>query len=176
MKSIYCSIRNNDLVFTNTLYKKKNFLFKGDHMPIKGFAHINVSTKDLETSRRFYSQVLGLEDGPRPPFGRAGAWMYLGDQPIVHISTARSPEPNPAKTDAFDHFALWTQDINHYRQVLKEHSIKNVEFGVPDNDQYQIFFKDPDGMEIELIFRGEEARLASQADGAKTDASFGRNL
>ena len=31
-------------------------------MPIKGFAHINVSTKDLETSRRFYSQVLGLED------------------------------------------------------------------------------------------------------------------
>ena len=56
------------------------------------------------------------------------------------------------------------------------YSIKNVEFGVPDNDQYQIFFKDPDGMEIELIFRGEEARLASQADGAKTDASFGRNL
>jgi catechol 2,3-dioxygenase-like lactoylglutathione lyase family enzyme len=145
-------------------------------MPIKGFAHINVSTKDLETSRRFYAQVLGLEDGPRPPFGRAGAWMYLGDQPIVHISTARSPEPNPAKTDAFDHFALWTQDINHYRQVLKEHAIKNVEFGVPDNDQYQIFFKDPDGMEIELIFRGEEARLASQADGAKIDASFGRNL
>lgn len=145
-------------------------------MPIIGFAHLNVTTKDLEISRKFYANILGLIDGPRPPFGRPGAWMYLGEQPIVHISTSRNPSPLPNKTDAFDHFALMTQDIHHHRQVLQEHAIKFVEFGVPKSDQYQIFFKDPDGMEIELIFAGEEARLANQVEGAQVDASFGRNL
>ena len=47
---------------------------------------------------------------------------------------------------------------------------------MPENDQYQLFFKDPDGTEIELIFSGEEARLASNTEGAQVDASFGRNL
>jgi catechol 2,3-dioxygenase-like lactoylglutathione lyase family enzyme len=145
-------------------------------MPIVGFAHVNVSTSDLERSRKFYAQVLGLEDGYRPPFSRAGAWMYLGDQPIVHISTARSPLPAPKKTDAFDHLALWTSDIDYFRKVLNEHSIKFVEFAVPENDQYQLFFKDPDGTEIELIFRGQEASQAAKAKGALVDASGGRNL
>ncbi|BDW11034.1 glyoxalase [Polynucleobacter sp. SHI8] len=145
-------------------------------MPILGFAHVNVSTQDLEKSRKFYAEILGLVDGYRPPFGRVGAWMYLGDQPIVHISTSRNPTPQPKKTDAFDHLALWTKDIHHYRETLNRHGIKFVEFGVPENDQYQLFFKDPDGTEIELIFSGEEARLASQAEGAHVDGSFGRNL
>ena len=51
-----------------------------------------------------------------------------------------------------------------------------VEFAVPENDQYQLFFKDPEGTEIELIFKGEEARQASNASGAMVDASGGRNL
>jgi len=145
-------------------------------MPILGFAHVNVSTQDLDKSRKFYAEILGLVDGYRPPFGRVGAWMYLGDQPIIHISTSRSPTPQSKKTDAFDHVALWTKDINHYRKILNQHEIKFVEFSVPENDQYQLFFKDPDGTEIELIFNGEEARLASQAEGAQVDGSFGRNL
>ncbi len=144
-------------------------------MPIQGFAHINVSTSDLERSRRFYAEILGLEDGYRPQFGRNGAWMYLGDQPIVHISTSRSPLPPNGKTDAFDHIALWTKDIDYYRNLLKTHNIKFAEFGVPETFQYQLFFKDPDGTEIELIFSGEEARLAAQAKEAKMDASFGRD-
>jgi catechol 2,3-dioxygenase-like lactoylglutathione lyase family enzyme len=144
-------------------------------MAIQGFAHINVSTSDLERSRRFYAEILGLEDGYRPQFGRNGAWMYLGDQPIVHISTSRSPVPPNGKTDAFDHFALWTKDIEHYRNLLKTHGIKFAEFGVPETLQYQLFFKDPDGTEIELIFSGEEALTATQAKGAKMDGSFGRD-
>lgn len=145
-------------------------------MPIKGFAHINVSTSDLERSRRFYAEVIGLTDGYRPPFGRPGAWMYLDDQPIVHISTSRSPSPDKTKIDAFDHVALWTENIEHHRKLLNQNSVKFVEFGVPETNQYQLFFKDPDGTEIELIFSGEEANNACLAKDAKMDASFGRNL
>lgn len=145
-------------------------------MPIQGFAHINVSTSDLARSRRFYAEIIGLTDGHRPPFASVGAWMYLNDQPIVHISTARTPLPPTGKVDAFDHVALWTKDIPYYRDLLKKHSIKFVEFGVPQTSQYQLFFKDPDGTEIELIFSGEEAKLACEAKDARMDASMGRNL
>jgi catechol 2,3-dioxygenase-like lactoylglutathione lyase family enzyme len=145
-------------------------------MPILGFAHFNVCTNNLERSRKFYAEVLGLKDGYRPPFSRPGAWMYLHDQPIVHISTSRAPEPLPKKTDAFDHIALWTSNIAYYRKTLEHNAIKFVEFAVPENDQYQLFFKDPDGTEIELIFKGEEAREAASASGAQVDASGGRNL
>jgi catechol 2,3-dioxygenase-like lactoylglutathione lyase family enzyme len=163
---------HDDIVFISVSYKNKKEIC----MPINGFAHVNVSTKDLERARKFYAEILGLKDGYRPPFSRPGAWMYLEDQPIVHISTARSPNPEPKKTDAFDHVALWTSDINHFRKILTDNTIKFVEFGVPENDQYQLFFKDPDGTEIELIFKGEEARQAANAIGAKVDASGGRNL
>ena len=145
-------------------------------MPIMEFAHFNVSTSNLERTRKFYAEILGLKDGYRPPFSRPGAWMYLNDQPIVHISTARSPQPDVKKTDAFDHIALWTKDLNYFRKILTENNIKFVEFAVPENDQYQVFFNDPEGTEIELIFKGEEAREASQTSGAKVDASGGRNL
>jgi len=144
-------------------------------MAIQGFAHINVSTSDLDRSRKFYAEILGLKDGYRPQFATNGAWMYLGDQAIVHITTARNPSPPKGKTDAFDHFALWTTDIDFYRKLLKTNNIKFVEFGVPETLQYQLFFKDPDGTEIELIFNGEEALSATQAKDAKMDGSFGRD-
>ena len=30
-------------------------------------------------TRRFYTEVMGLTEGPRPPFPFPGAWLYSGD-------------------------------------------------------------------------------------------------
>src|ERR1019366_5241328 len=40
---------------------------------------------DLEISRRFYSQILGLEELTRPPFDFPGAWYSAGDSQQVHL-------------------------------------------------------------------------------------------
>jgi glyoxylase I family protein len=40
--------------------------------------HVAVPVTDLERSRRFYRDVLGLEEIPRPPFDFPGAWFALG--------------------------------------------------------------------------------------------------
>ena len=47
--------------------------------------HVNIRTRRLSVLRAFYTDVLGLKDGPRPPFGHPGAWLYAGDHPIVHL-------------------------------------------------------------------------------------------
>ena len=37
-------------------------------MPLQNLNHINVMAKDLQATRDFYVEVLGLRDGERPPF------------------------------------------------------------------------------------------------------------
>jgi len=141
-------------------------------MPIAGFNHFNITTSDLARSRSFYSDVLGLREGERPPFSRPGAWMYLGNQPILHISTGRAPTSQ--RSDAFDHVAFWATDLEATRTVLREHGVYFEEYAVPDRELHQLFLRDPDGVEIELQFGGADAR-AAKAAGAAVDSSRGRN-
>jgi catechol 2,3-dioxygenase-like lactoylglutathione lyase family enzyme len=140
-------------------------------MPVVALDHYNVVTKDLDACRKFYSEVLGLRDGERPAFGRAGAWMYLDNHPILHISTGRAPETR--KSDAYDHVAFRASDLVATRERLKAANVYFEEYAVPDRNLHQVFFRDPDGAEIELLFTGAEAREAAEA-GAKVDASMGR--
>ena len=141
-------------------------------MSVLAFEHLNITTADLERARRFYAEVVGLRDGPRPPFSRPGAWMYLGEQAVVHISTSRAPATR--KSDAFDHVAFKASGLDETRERLRAHNIYFQEFGVPENNLHQVFFRDPDGTEIELIFSGDEARAAAAA-GAAVDGTIGRN-
>ncbi|MBC7780149.1 MAG: VOC family protein [Proteobacteria bacterium] len=140
-------------------------------MPIVALDHYNICTADLAVARRFYTEVVGLHDGERPPFGRPGAWMYVGTQAILHISTARIP--GTAKSDAFDHVAFRAEGLAQTRARLDDHGIRYQSFAVPDRELVQVFFRDPDGAEIELIFSGTEA-AAAIAEGVTSDATLNR--
>jgi catechol 2,3-dioxygenase-like lactoylglutathione lyase family enzyme len=140
-------------------------------MQIKSLDHFNISTADLERSRRFYSEVVGFRDGDRPPFGKPGAWMYIGDHAILHIGTTRVPKTR--RSDSFDHYAFRAEGIESARARLKQHDVEFDEYAVPARNLHQIFFRDPDGNEIELLFTGDEARAAAAA-GVKVDSSVGR--
>jgi len=133
-------------------------------MAILEVEHINVTTSDLERTRRFYIEVLGLKEGNRPPFSRPGAWMYLGERALVHISTGRAPATQGS--DAFDHIAFKASDLRGMREHLKQHGVVFSEFSVPDRELHQLFLRDPEGMQIELLFSGEDARLAISEGGA----------
>ena len=137
-------------------------------MAILEVEHINVTTSDLEKTRRFYTEVLGMREGVRPPFSRPGAWMYLGDRAMVHISTGRAPITQ--SSDAFDHIAFKANDLLSTRAHLKQHGVAFKEFSVPDRELHQIFIRDPEGMQIELLFSGEDARLALN-EGVSVDVT-----
>lgn len=141
-------------------------------MAISGFNHYNIATGDLDRARRFYSEVLGLRDGERPPFSRPGAWMYIGEQPVLHISTGRVATTR--RSDAFDHVAFTAHDIEGTRATLRKHGIYFEEYAVPDRELHQLFFRDPDGVEIELQFSGADA-CAAISGGVAVDSSRGRN-
>lgn len=137
-------------------------------MSVHALDHLNVCTRDLEATRRFYRDVVGLVDGPRPAFSRPGAWMYAGDQAVLHISTGRSPTTH--RSDPFNHMAFRASGLDALRERLRSHDIPFEEFAVPDQALHQVFFTDPDGSQVEIIFTGEEAEQALR-EGARVDAT-----
>ena len=46
-------------------------------MPLRRLDHLLVLTDDLEATRAFYCDALGLEAGERPPLEFPGYWLYL---------------------------------------------------------------------------------------------------
>ena len=54
--------------------------------------HYNVSTRKLEETVRFYENVLGFTNGPRPPFDFPGAWLYSSGHPVLHLNDISQTE------------------------------------------------------------------------------------
>src|SRR3954467_13575801 len=54
-------------------------------MGINVLHHVTVKTDDLEATRDFYRDILGLEVGFRPDLNFPGYWLYCGDVPVVHL-------------------------------------------------------------------------------------------
>ena len=113
--------------------------------------HITIQCRDLESSRRFYVDVLNLKDGYRPPFdGSPGAWLY-DDQgrPIVHLFTAPAEEEG-ARGTSIDHVAFVVDDLPAVKARLESRGIPFDGAIGPDLGVEQIFLSDPDGIRIEL--------------------------
>ena len=78
-------------------------------MAIDGMNHFTVLTSDLEKCKTFYIDVLGLTEGYRPSFTFPGAWLYSGEQAILHIIAGR---PLPADAQGvIDHMAFTASNL-----------------------------------------------------------------
>ena len=128
---------------------------------ISNIDHVNVESDDIERSARFYREVIGLKEGPRPDFDRPGYWMYAADKPVVHI--IRTHPNNDMLTGSKDasisHFALQIKDYNATRTHLDSLEILYETSDVDDTEIRQIFLQDPEGVLIELIHLPEGARV-----------------
>ena len=54
-------------------------------MEIEHIHHVSLTVKDLEKSREFYRDVLGLKEIERPNFSFPGAWFQVGDREQLHL-------------------------------------------------------------------------------------------
>jgi catechol 2,3-dioxygenase-like lactoylglutathione lyase family enzyme len=135
-------------------------------MPITHLEHFLVLTDDIEATRDFYRDVLGLAVGPRPPLRFAGHWLYAGGMPCVHIAdrasyTASSTpagipvSPRAAGTGPFDHAAFIANDFDEISARLTRHGVPAHLNVVPGNGLRQLFLHDPNGVKIELNFPPE---------------------
>jgi catechol 2,3-dioxygenase-like lactoylglutathione lyase family enzyme len=118
--------------------------------------HVNVRTGRLEEMRKWYADVLGLKDGWRPPFPFPGAWLYAGDDPIVHLVGVESTPVADEDDIRLEHFALKGDDLEALRGRIKAANLECHDVRVPGTDILQLNIYDPDGNHIHIDFRVPE--------------------
>ena len=122
-------------------------------MPVDSLDHYTLRTAELDATRNFFVDVLGLTEGYRPPFSFPGHWLYCGDKPIVHLigSSREMCSPSP-DTGALDHVALAASDIGGFRSHLEGMGVAYDERKVPELNVRQLFVVDPNNVKVELNF------------------------
>jgi catechol 2,3-dioxygenase-like lactoylglutathione lyase family enzyme len=147
--------------------------------------HFSIRTLDMAATEAFYSKVLGLTSGPRPPFQFPGFWMYAGSHDnyanaVVHIIGMDKNDPEGLKkylgdrdvssmhgSGAVDHIAFFATGLETMLEHLKTVGVPYRERTVPSIGLHQLFLDDPTGIVIELNYpEAESTALLTKTKGA----------
>ncbi len=132
-------------------------------MGVSALEHVTIRCAQLQRTRDFYVDLMGLTDGERPNFPFRGHWLYLGGIPVVHLVEATDTAgawgrdiviPNPEEgTGSFDHVAFKGDDFELMRDRVKAAGMTFKERVVPGRPLKQLFVLDPEGVLVEINFR-----------------------
>lgn len=127
---------------------------------VKTIDHITLVVDDLERSRAFYADVLGMEPCERPAFPFPGLWFRAGET-YIHMNTG-GDEAGPAGMPPFAgskpsrgfHYAFEVDSCDAAADQLREMG-KEIVVGPrsrPDGAR-QLYLYDPDGHLVEVYSR-----------------------
>lgn len=125
-------------------------------LEVKSLHHVSVVVDELDRSKRFYRDVLGMRPVFRPDFGFPGLYFEAGSTQ-VHLIPRQSWHPTTANGHEFEgvdacHFALEVSDGVEAAQMLEESGVEILQ-GPEQNAAgwVQLWFRDPDGYVIEFV-------------------------
>ncbi len=132
-------------------------------MDILQLHHVSLPVKNLEKSKTFYREILGLREIQRPNFPFGGAWFQVGDRQELHLILEHTDATyrHQKGADPGDiHFAV---RVRSYRAVLEFLRSKGYQEEAGDGDLMlvkaiphaptgypQLYILDPDRHLIEI--------------------------
>jgi catechol 2,3-dioxygenase-like lactoylglutathione lyase family enzyme len=139
-------------------------------MPLHHLQHFLIQTEDLEKTKDWFVDVLGMRVGPHPDFKFPVYWLYLGDTDVLHLTVggAKASESRlkylgqestaTSGSGVVDHVAFRATGLLDMIDQLKNKGVAFKERRVNDQGLYQLFVTDPNGVKIELNFEAAEAK------------------
>ena len=132
-------------------------------MRIKQLDHVNIVSDDVPATARFFAEVLGMET--RLPPGaddpEMATWVFdTAGHPIFHlvssaIEVRRYGRTGMEATGSIDHIALDCEGHDEIERRIKERGLEYWTRYVPQIPMRQLFTWDPNGVQLELNFRGD---------------------
>ena len=131
--------------------------------------HFLIQTADLNGTRDWYVEILGMREGPHPDFSFPVVWLYVGEEPVLHLCEGGAGVSDNRKeylgqqseathgSGVVDHVAFRATDLEG---TLADLSAKGIEYNtrqVNDQGLFQVFLMDPNGVKVELNFDDAEA-------------------
>jgi len=121
--------------------------------------HVTLVTPDLEGTCRFFRDIVGLEDGSRPPFRVGGHWLYANGRPVIHLVDATVPAQPPGSSAVLvapriDHVAFRVAPGEAWRALLERlaaHRVPHQCVEVPASAQVQLFVALAPGVAVEFV-------------------------
>lgn len=130
-------------------------------MEVTGLDHANIVARDIDRTVAFYREVLGLGERTTPamPPGYVVRWLTdTAGHPIFHVqqydAARHAPEVLGAMTGAIDHIALECSDFDGMVARCKALGLAYRTNEMDGRDFRQLFLTDPNGIVLELNFRG----------------------
>ena len=130
-------------------------------MEVKQLHHCSVMVEDVERAKRFYCDILGMEQVPHPEHYDFGvAWCRRGDAEVHLVLAAdavqppgdKEVHPNPPRDATFArHMCFRVADLDEAVRTLQKHNWPIVAGPRTRGDGGdQLYIHDPDGHLIEL--------------------------
>jgi catechol 2,3-dioxygenase-like lactoylglutathione lyase family enzyme len=139
-------------------------------MKVRTLDHVNIRTEKLAETVDFYTRVMGMTVKP-PPGGTdtsRGAWIYSDDdRPVLHVGGYGGKYPGDGMlknaqvptegTGTIHHVALECLGYGEVVARLKAENLQIATSDIPQMELKQVFVEDPNGVTLELNFRGAAA-------------------
>lgn len=151
-------------------------------MPLDHLQHFLIQTADLEGTKDWWVDVLGLEVGPHPDFRVPVYWLYLDGRDVLHLTSGGPGVSENRKrylgqeseatwgSGVLDHVAFHATGLTAMMAHLDARGIEYRRRQVSDQNLFQLFLTDPNGVKVELNFPAEEAvGIAAEITAADLD-------
>lgn len=123
---------------------------------LKSIHHVAIICSDYEVSKKFYTEILGLEvvaEHYRLERQSYKLDLKLGEQYVIELFSFPNPPERTSRPEAagLRHLAFTVDNIDEVIQQLKEKGVTTEPIRV---DEYTgkrfTFFSDPDGLPLEV--------------------------
>lgn len=124
---------------------------------ISGLNHVALPVNNIEESKKFYCDILGLEFQEK--YGNS-LFLKAGNDILALLENPSSEKINPQgkgkKNAHFGFYAPSREKVTEFAEHLRQHDIVIIEGPYDRSDGCGVYFMDPNGYTLEYLFYEEK--------------------